>query len=123
MLAIFITLTVVLLLQQNPSNNNIVSKTPQNYTFKTHTIILEAEGFKPNVLEIERGDVVTWINKSGKDASVNSANHPNHALFPELNLGLFKDGQSLQAQIFGSGELKYLNHLEPTQSGKLNVKK
>lgn len=96
---------------------------PQNPRATTHTVILNSKGFEPSIIKIKKGEVIIWTNKSGKEASVNSADHPTHKLFPVLNLGSFQDGQSVQARIFRTGELKYHNHLNPSQTGTITVTK
>lgn len=94
---------------------------PQQVRATTHTVILTSKGFEPNRITIKKGEVIIWTNNSGKTASVNSANHPTHKLFPVLNLGAFEDGENTQARIFRVGELAYHNHLKPEQTGTIIV--
>lgn len=85
-------------------------------------IILTPKGFEPQEITIKKNDVIVWTNKSGKRASVNSAEYPTHRLFPVLNLGIFEDGQSVQTRILRSGEFRYVNHYIPQQTGTITVK-
>ena len=87
-----------------------------------HTITLTPKGFEPQEITIKKNDVIVWTNKSGKRASVNSAEYPTHRLFPVLNLGIFEDGQSVQTRILRAGEFRYVNHYIPQQTGTITVK-
>lgn len=95
--------------------------TPTAPQYKTHAIELTTEGFSPRSITIKKGDIVTWTNKSGKQASVNSAEFPTHKLFPELNLGTFENNSVLQAKIETLGELRYVNFFNNLQRGTILV--
>lgn len=86
-----------------------------------HTVTLTKAGFEPKKLTVKKGEIIIWTNKSGSAASVNSAEYPTHKLFPALNLGIFEDGQNVQARIFQTGEYKYVNHNAPAQTGIITV--
>lgn len=121
-----LSLLVVLIVPKNKSTNYYPQQTNPNTSKQRivmHTITLTAKGFEPKNITIKKGEVIVWTNKSGKQASVNSADHPTHKLFPVLNLGTFNDGSSVQARIFRTGELKYHNHLNPSQTGTITVTK
>lgn len=87
-----------------------------------NTITLTADGFSPKILVIKRGTTVTWVNKSGSEATVNSDPHPTHTNYPPLNLGQFNDGDSLQLQFNKPGRYGYHNHFDATQTGTIIVK-
>lgn len=84
-------------------------------------VTLTADGFSPETLTIKTGDTVTWVNKSGSDATVNSAPHPVHSDYPPLNLGTFPDGGTLSLTFPTAGTYKYHNHLNPSQTGIIIV--
>lgn len=98
-----------------------VSVTPTVPQFDIHFIELRIDGFIPRSIIIKKGDVVNWINKSGKQASINSAEFPTHKLFPELNLGTFNNGSRLQVKLETLGELRYVNFFNSQQKGTILV--
>ncbi|MBI2086052.1 cupredoxin domain-containing protein [Candidatus Daviesbacteria bacterium] len=86
-----------------------------------NTITLDSSGFSPNSLTVKAGDKVTWVNKSGADASVNSSPHPTHTDYLPLNLDAFPDNGTLSLTFDKSGTYKYHNHLNPSQFGTIVV--
>src|ERR1043166_4872232 len=60
-----------------------------------NVITLSSSGFSPNTITIKTDTAVRWKNAKGEDASVNSDDHPTNKKYPFLNLGKFKDGQTL----------------------------
>lgn len=90
-------------------------------TEKLVNITLTSSGFEPQTKTIEKGSRVIWLNKSGETASLNSADHPTHRLYPALNLGEFANGSSVQLIFDKSGTYKYHNHLKPSQTGTIIV--
>ncbi len=103
-----------------PTVSSSPAASPQS-TISQNTVTLTSSGFQPQTLTIKAGTTVTFINKSGTTAVVNSAIHPTHALFPLLNLGTFNDGESLSVKFDKPGTYKYHNHLNPTQTGTVVV--
>lgn len=88
---------------------------------KQTAITLNANGFTPNKLTIKKGTAVRWINKSGKQQTVNSDNYPTNQLHRELNLGDFSNGASVM-HIFGTvGTYGYHNQFHPDQKGTIIV--
>ncbi len=85
------------------------------------SIILTSAGFSPAVLTIKAGATVTWTNKSGSDAAVNSNPHPIHTDYPPLNLGSFSDGGTLSLKFDKPGTYGYHNHLDPSEKGTIVV--
>lgn len=86
-----------------------------------NTVTLTADGFSPPTLTIKSGTQVTWINKSGTDATVNSDPHPIHTDYPPLNLGNFADGETLSLTFDKPGTYSYHNHFNPGQKGRIVV--
>lgn len=97
------------------------SQPPSTQTTTQTTITLTSNGFSPGSLTIKAGQKVTWINKSGTDATVNSDPHPVHTNYPPLNLGSFANGQSLTLIFNQTGSYGYHNHLNPNQHGTILV--
>lgn len=84
-----------------------------------NVVTLTANGYEPQTLTVKAGTKVSWVNKSGETATVNSDNHPTHELYPFLNLGKFEDGGSLSVVVEKPGTYTYHNHLNPDQKGTL----
>ncbi|MFH1186772.1 MAG: cupredoxin domain-containing protein [Candidatus Levyibacteriota bacterium] len=84
-------------------------------------VTVTKNGFDPKDLSVKAGTRVIWTNKSGGPATVNSDNHPDHLLFPFLNLGEFGDESSVQVIFDKSGKYPYHNHLAPSQTGTVTV--
>ncbi len=84
-------------------------------------IVLTKTGFSPQTITVPAGTQVSWINRSGRTATVNSADHPTHLKYPALNLGEFEDGQSLSLVFDTPGTYKYHNHLDASQFGTVEV--
>lgn len=84
-------------------------------------VILGDSGFTPKDITVKVGATVIWINKSGKAATVNSANHPTHQLYPFLNLGEFANASSVQVVFDKAGKYSYHNHLNPSETGTVTV--
>lgn len=103
----------------SPTSTGQPSSTPVAQA--QNTITLTSSGFEPATLTIKAGDKVTWVNKSGSGAAVNSAPHPIHTDYPPLNLGTFPDGGTLSLTFDKVGTYKYHNHLNPSQLGTIIV--
>lgn len=86
-----------------------------------NTVNLTSTGFSPANLTIESGQTVTWINKSGQTATVNSAPHPAHTAYSPLNLDSFNDGGTLSLTFDKPGTYNYHNHLNSSQRGTITV--
>jgi len=87
-----------------------------------NVVTLTQSGFNPSTITIKVGDSVTWVNKSGQQATVNSNPHPTHTNYPPLNLGGFADGSSLTLTFPTPGTFGYHNHLNPSETGTIIVK-
>ena len=78
-------------------------------------------GFSPAQVSVKVGDTVTFKNDSKASVQVNSAPHPAHTQFPELNVGSIAAGESKSVKLTIAGTKKYHNHLNPSQSGSIVV--
>lgn len=96
------------------TGGTVPKETIKNVTFTR-------SGFDPKTVTIKAGTRVIWLNKSGGPATVNSAIHPTHQVFPPLNLGEFPDGSSVQLVFDKPGTYNYHNHLNPSQTGTVVV--
>lgn len=113
---------------QSNTQPQYTAPTPTSQTSPTqvmqasqNTITLSTDGFSPETLSINAGTKVTWTNKSGSVASINSAVHPTHLVYPPLNLGEVQDGASVTLTFDKPGTYKYHNHLNPSQKGTIVV--
>ena len=125
LIAIAILVALVVLIapkpeQQTTTNNNTALLIKK--VVISQTVNLTSKGFAPQTVTIKVGESVRWTNKSSAKASVNSADHPSHKLFPFLNLGLFNPGSTVQARFNSAGTFTYHNHFAPTQTGTVIVK-
>ena len=82
---------------------------------------LTSSGFDPKTLTIKAGTRVIWVNKSGAAATVHSAVHPTHQVYPPLNLGEFPDGSSVQLVFDKPSAYNYHDHLNPSRTGTVVV--
>ena len=78
-------------------------------------------GFSPAQVSVKVGDTVTFKNDSSSKVQVNSAPHPAHTQFPELNIGSIAAGESKSVTFTTAGTKKYHNHLNPSQNGTIVV--
>lgn len=126
LIAIVILVVLVVLIAPKPGKQNTTTNINTTLPIKkvviSQTVNLTSKGFVPQAVTIKVGESVSWVNKSGAKASVNSADHPNHKLFPFLNLGLFNPGSTVQARFNSSGTFTYHNHFAPAQTGTVIVK-
>lgn len=90
-------------------------------TQQQNAVTLTQNGWSPATLTIKVGQTVTWINKSGQVATVNSNPHPTHTDYPPLNLGSFSNGSSLSLVFPKAGTYGYHNHLSPSETGTIIV--
>lgn len=103
-----------------PTETPLITKTP-NADVEEATINLTRDGFTPQTLTVKAGTKVIWTNESGKAATVNSANHPTHQVYPPLNLGQFGQGENLSLIFNTPGTYKYHNHLNSSEFGSVIV--
>ncbi|MDO8486756.1 MAG: cupredoxin domain-containing protein [Candidatus Curtissbacteria bacterium] len=84
-------------------------------------IIYTDSGFAPTTLNAKVGQKVVFKNNSGSAIQVNSAPHPVHNLYPELNIGAIAAGSTGSTSFAAAGTYKYHNHLNPSQNGTIVV--
>lgn len=110
---------------QQPTTQQQVTARPtsgaQTANQQENTVTLTQNGFSPATLTVKAGTTVTWVNKSGTDATVNSNPHPIHTAYLPLNLGNFSDGATLSLSFDKPGTYGYHNHLDASQKGTIVV--
>ena len=78
-------------------------------------------GFSPNQITVKVGDKIDFKNVSSSTVQVQSAPHPTHELFGELNIGAIAPGETKTVTFTTAGTKKYHNHLSPSQTGQIIV--
>ena len=78
-------------------------------------------GFSPAALTVKVGESVEFKNSSKVTVQVNSAVHPTHTLYPELNIGTIAPGESKSVTFTTAGTYKYHNHLNAGETGTIEV--
>lgn len=127
-IAIIVAIVVaIFFLAQGKSLNQLLGgmkiNTPPTPVAQTIvTVTYTGSGFSPKNTTVEKGTRVTWVNKSGKDATVNSDDYPTNKKFPFLNLGDYPDGSSVQVVFNKTGTFTYYNYFTPTHHGTVTVK-
>lgn len=79
-------------------------------------------GFSPSEISINAGDKVIWTNEGKVLAEINSDPHPTHTLYPKLNLGVVIPRGTARLIFTARGKYTYHNHLNPSQTGTIEVK-
>ncbi len=105
---------------QQPTSGSQAAPTSTS-TNQQNTVTLTQDGFSPATLTVKAGETVTWVNKSGTDATVHSGPHPIHTSYPPLNLGSFSNGGTLSLRFDKPGTYSYHNHLNSSQNGTIIV--
>lgn len=107
--------------KQSGSMKTQGTKPTQTLNNQVVNVILGDSGFVPKDITVKAGSRVVWINKSGKNATVNSYTHPTHLLYPFLNLGEFANATTVQVVVDKIGKYSYHNHLNPNETGTITV--
>lgn len=104
-----------------PPSGTQPETSPSGTVAEKNSVTLSADGFSPATLTVKVGTKVTWTNKSGGAATINSSPHPIHTDYQPLNLGTFQDGGTLSLTFDKAGTYGYHNHLDPSQKGTIVV--
>lgn len=107
--------------QPAPTASQSASASPSAVTTAKNMVSITANGYAPNSLTIKAGESVTWTNNDSADHTVNSDPHPTHTLYPFLNLGVIKPGDSKSATFEKVGTYTYHDHLNPSNKGTVTV--
>lgn len=135
-IALVVVVGIVLISNKRGGSKTVPQTTEQTSTVKQLTsereirgkqktqgvaVVLRDSGFTPVTINIKVGTKVVFANKSGGPATVNSAIHPTHLVYPPLNLGEFADAQTLELVFDKQGTYKYHDHLNPSRTGTVVV--
>lgn len=82
---------------------------------------MTSSNFSPKNITVKVGESVIWQNDDSANHTVNSYNHPTHTLYPFLNLGLIKSGETKSATFSKTGTFMYHDHLNPSLTGTVTV--
>ena len=83
---------------------------------KTHTVVIEAMQFSPQVLEVSPGDTVVWVNK---DAFPHNATATDRSFQSEKEIA---SNGSWKFKAVKKGTFPYICTLHPTMKASLIVK-
>jgi len=106
---------------QNSDQNQPTEASTATDEINSVVIIYSDSGFAPASINVKVGQSVVFKNTSSKAVRVNSAPHPSHTLYPELNLGSINAGESKSVTVTNTGTKKYHNHLNPSENGSIVV--
>ncbi|PIQ69189.1 MAG: hypothetical protein COV91_00230 [Candidatus Taylorbacteria bacterium CG11_big_fil_rev_8_21_14_0_20_46_11] len=86
-------------------------------------VVYDVNGFSPKTITVKIGDTVVFENKTGKNASVASDDHPTHLLYPEFDQ--YKTDQKGNTQFSftftKAGTWNYHDHLNANMVGTVIV--
>lgn len=88
---------------------------PTSYPIEIY-ITLTPNGFVPNGLTITKGTRITWINKSGQDATIQPT-----TTIDDFVKNTFGDNSTVSFVFQHSGRIDYINGKNSTQHGLLVV--
>lgn len=86
------------------------------------TFTYTKNGFVPKTATVNIGETFTVTNESGATMSLNSADHPSHVRFPELNVGTLTNGATGQIKFDKKGAYSFHDHYKPENTGTITVK-
>lgn len=98
------------------------------------TIVYTDKGYEPNEVTISLGQAVRWVNNSPGEMWPAAAVHPTHAIYPQKSdsdcLGSSFDscrrlqpGESYEFTFSYEGDWKFHDHVRPSKTGVVHVKK
>lgn len=90
-------------------------------TEQKNLVTINSDGFAPKNITIKLGDTITWTNADTKNHNISSDNHPTHLLYPFLNLGMIKPGESKSLTPAKGGTFTYHDHLNSSLTGVVTV--
>jgi plastocyanin len=85
------------------------------------TITYTSNGFEPATTTIKSGQTIEIMNKSNRLLQLDSDPHPAHTDDPELNVGSVANGDSQKFTLRTKGMWGFHNHLNPSDTGKVDV--
>ena len=76
-------------------------------------IRISASGFTPQVVQIQKGQSVQWINNDSNPHQIASDPHPTHTGYPGLESNALIHGDSFTFTFDKTGKFGYHDHLNP----------
>jgi len=87
-----------------------------------HQVVLESDGFHPDILTVRKGDSVTFSTTNGKPFWPASNLHPSHRTYAEFDPRKpIKPGDTWSFTFNKVGSWKFHGHLAPYWNGIINV--
>lgn len=127
----FSILIISVILVSGCLENNQTTTTTTPPLSDNPKINITSEGFEPNVISIEQGKTVTFVNKDTQKHWPASDVHPTHKDYPEKGgcIGSAFDackglpqGENYSFTFEKKGEWTYHDHLNPSMKGTIIVK-
>lgn len=85
-------------------------------------IIMNPDGFDPDIIQIDKGETVIFTNEDTRDRWPASNIHPTHELYPQFDPQRpIKRADSWTFKFDRAGEWKYHDHLIPKLKGSIKV--
>lgn len=103
------------------SNPNTSSTSSATDEANAAVVTYSDSGFSPASVNAKVGQKVVFKNTSSSAIQVNSAPHPVHNLYPELNVGMIAAGKEGSTIFTKAGAYMYHNHLNTNQKGTIVV--
>jgi plastocyanin len=105
----------------NGGSREIAQETPlvESEESEANTVIYQGSGFTPEVITVDTGTTVTFINRSSKPMWVGSDPHPAHTDYPDFDQ--LRDGDEYSFTFNEEGSYPYHNHLFPSDTGMIIV--
>ena len=98
-----------------------ISLSPLNSEY--HVIEITSTGFSPEVVEIDQGDFVLWINRDSRRHWPATNDHPIHDAYTGFDSKApLKTGEEWDFRFDRVGEWEYHDHLSPSKVGKIIVR-
>ena len=82
---------------------------------RTHTVTIEGTRFQPELLTVNVGDTVVWVNKDAFPHTATAKPGP-------FDSGEITAGNSWKHTVKTKGEVAYICRYHPTMTGRLRVK-
>ena len=98
-----------------------ISLSPLNPSY--YVVEISSRGFSPEILEVEQGDIVTWVNLDSKRHWPASDSHPIHDVYPDFDSKKpLMANEEWEFHFDKVGEWEYHDHLNPSKVGKIIVR-
>lgn len=119
---------------QNPPAPQLGTSALPSVSAKTWQVDCKDDAYVPKIVDIKKGDTVTWTNVNCDTTWPASAMHPTHGVYPQKtgscaaiggsdfdSCGGLKTGESWSFRFDFAGSWKYHDHLRPSLNGTVSV--